>query len=1461
MFSGVQTLAGLTAENARIELTGEDPAALTLFGESSLSSTALVGQAGDITVLGSLSIDDASYSLADFHGGITLGDVGTLSLSNDGQAFSLASISGAAESTLNLNGNFVVGDLSQYGGGINADNGSSLSTAAGTTNGGFNANASLSLAGSTFTNGSQVQLGSLTADGSSVIDVGAITIGNDYASGGILAGNASLNGTQIVADLSASEVAGDQILSVDNEAGSTVSLIRFDRGTAESIDVVLDPGVGSISSDLVQNERTVGTVSYVRETVYGDNSVGVNFKIDEIRLTDVLALNAGTASGEDAELRARVTGGNGTLSIDGGRVSIAAEGNSYGSLNVAEGAEAALSHDQTLASGGTIAGTVSGSGALNLTGGNLVVRHDQASLSIHAGAGSTVTFDGIQAADAILSGVTAGSGSSIAFVGTSGQFAVREGSSGFAYRLSDASSITFAHEAGSTFDTGVIAIDGTSEAHYDLTNADPGSVSVDMSDVSGAGKFAVSLSQKNDLTFAGIPQGFSGTLWAENANLYAGTNAAVAGEGTLSQFVGTAGQLRVGRDATLYVDNDMSNVSESGSINVSPLRFGNDLTLSFGSTLDFTRGIFSDDGTYLGNKNGVSANAVDMNGHDILFDAESYENGDIKVNISTKELNLGTGFEDTGYDGSILDLSGSVKQPVLAFVTDTGMSEQELSALAASMTLVTDSQTPDETLKLMQPSGPDGEKDYVADVTAGADIVVDRDNNGLAVGVAVKEVHVLDGKTFLVDPSVSTEAVAGNNHIFGATVTGSDSTVVRFSNDLGIAAGQRVTVTGSNTYLGRTEIVGGADVTAANPLAFAGSREVYVQNGELNVEIASSESVSTISNALNLKTLVADAGAAVRLGENNKLLLSAGESAFKADAAVTGGRESLIAVGGASSLTFDMANISAYEGAFAAAEGATVTFTAAEESEYEWKNSVSLITDYRGRAAAGAGEFIKMGAGTVAFGQSADLANMNLRVSEGKAVFNNARLGSLTGAAYQEVNGILTVGDLFGEKSGIFALDVSTGIEPSRDEGKTLERQDIVWGLGDNGNDGIRVTGTVHGTVNFYVNPKSVDSAQEERIKLMEASVTDDEDFEAALVDKNGNAIQGLEIRGWDYTLVREDGEALDGQTGAGTEIYLSSLDSDNGYKNTTVNAGSYIGVAQAAQLFDLSLHDRMSSRSWLTAEKDGSIRNAFWAIENVSSQKFTDSTGQIDVRNKASTTIVGADLVSSAAGTGNWYAGILFGYAFQDTRSRSSRTNFESKADAKAWSAGVYAGWQQNPASRTGAYVDSWLMWTQAESDIKGVSVSETAKGSGLSASVEAGWGFHVLDYDLGQLYLEPHLAVTWFGYGADSISNETHDVTFSGENNVRTKLGVKAYAFAKNANDLTPYFEVNWIHNTETYGANISGVNVEQAGADDLVETRTGFDWAVNSDWTVWGHVGYALGTDRYSEFDALAGVRYSF
>lgn len=1314
-----------------------------------------------------------------------------------------------------------------------------------------------------------------------VLDVGKVQAGNDIASGALHGKNVNLDNVEIkVAVESEDTVNADNILEIDNVEGKNTWLVQGDEVTTGKKIKITGLDDAKKYSRLIQDGAQVGLLHYAIKQNSTDKGVGINTKANALTLTGTLKLEGALEQNADTKLDLAVDG-EGTIHVTSQTVTIA-QANKYGALEVDSNATVNLDATQTLTQGGRISGNVNGDAGLNVTGGTLTVNGmDENGFDVHVGSNASLAFNGLTGSPNIFKGaVTADEGSTVSFSGTTGNFKPVEGKT--AYDLTKGSSVTFTYvpEKNRPFKADTVSVDDSSSAYFDVQGK---AGATDLSKISGEGRvvlgYAATPEAVGTLDVTAIGSGFTGTLAFANATATIGTDESVKNS-VLNKFATKQGELEVGAGSTLVVNNQKDRTAD-GSFKPHAVKLAGDLTISDRATLDFTAGVFDDHGKdHLGNTSGLSVNALDLGGNHLVVT----DSGDSKLTVraSIGKLDFGTGLPSKGeYHGSILDMLGEMPDyPVLTVIENIRLDDLDdpdaISAIASSMVLEGVDEDDEMTVKFWQPNwDPESEHEtvHVANVKTGVKLVGVKNENGrlgsIAIGAGITGIDIVSGATLRIDASASESGAS----VMDASITEKDKPGnVLVTKSLGNAPEEGVKFLAENTYTGETEIDFGAKATVGHASAFASSKVVRVgtmekdANGNLlkdkSILVLDTTQVkgSSYENAVKMKAIELGANGKLEIKTRNDLILTGnGTSTFAAKSVVTGDALTTIGLADGNLTIKDLKSISGFEGAFRVNTGASVNFTV-EDGSYTWTNDVRSYTDARSRA-TGAGKFVKSGAGTLVIGDKQfaqpNLSGMNLVVAEGTAELNGAKILGLETrkGTVVDVNGIFTTHNLTADAGSVFNLNVVTGKPFNVKEGESTSKKSI-WGLGENGSDGIRVTGTASGTLNLAVTPKEVGA--EESIQLVDAADTK-EGFTVSLVDEKGAKLEGLTVGAYDYTLVRKD----DAQNG--TDIFLSSIPGEDEKRNTTVTAGSYIGVAAAAQLFDISLHDRMSNRSWLTANADGSIANSFWVLETVSNERYGDSTGQIDVHDTASTTTVGSDILSGLAAGGTWYAGAMFSYATQDTKSRSNRTALESRADTDAWAAGLYAGWQLNGADRTGPYVDGWILWTDAESDVKGVNVSETVDGNGLSASIEAGWGFKALSYNAhgqaGDIYVEPHVSVTWFGYEADDVSNDVHDVTFEGKDNIRTKLGVKTYAFGKNSGGFSPYVELNWIHNTETYGVTMSNVTVEQVGAEDQGEVRAGADWRINDAFTVWGHFGITSGSDGYSNREASLGVRYNF
>lgn len=487
------------------------------------------------------------------------------------------------------------------------------------------------------------------------------------------------------------------------------------------------------------------------------------------------------------------------------------------------------------------------------------------------------------------------------------------------------------------------------------------------------------------------------------------------------------------------------------------------------------------------------------------------------------------------------------------------------------------------------------------------------------------------------------------------------------------------------------------------------------------------------------------------------------------------------------------------------------------------------------------------------------LTNPNLKALEGTLniastdkIVNKLAVGS---KGLVTIDGVLNVNHFEGQ-GGTVSLDLGLG----EDAKQARSQETTIAALGDKG-DGLKI-GTATGSAKLEVINTNAALNKGEVEKLHIVSIDDAQDFDGFSLAKPVTA------GAYDYKLVTQDRQATGSGVETGQDIYLSSIVGDEDVRATTVTAGSYIGIAYAAQLFDVSLHDRVGNRDWINPVTGEKQSTSLWMRHSMSHERFRDSTSQLRMRSTSNVTMLGGDLVQyTTEGDGLAYAGLMGGYGTMDTKSRSKMTNLRSKSETDAWGVGAYAGWKANKDGQTGPYVDGWLMFTHASSDVTGVDrQEENIKGEGLSASIEAGWGFKLGSVETANgkyasFTVEPHASVTWFGMEYDDLHTDAQDVKFEGKNNVRTRLGTRVNMTEEGNKTFNAFAEANWVHNTQEYGATISGLTVDQTGSRNQAEGRIGVDWRITKDLSTWARVGASLGSDSYSEREGSIGVRYQF
>ncbi|HID8743713.1 TPA: autotransporter outer membrane beta-barrel domain-containing protein [Enterobacter mori] len=318
--------------------------------------------------------------------------------------------------------------------------------------------------------------------------------------------------------------------------------------------------------------------------------------------------------------------------------------------------------------------------------------------------------------------------------------------------------------------------------------------------------------------------------------------------------------------------------------------------------------------------------------------------------------------------------------------------------------------------------------------------------------------------------------------------------------------------------------------------------------------------------------------------------------------------------------------------------------------------------------------------------------------------------------------------------------------------------------------------------------------------------------------------------------------------------------------------AGLYgVNMAAANTLFTHRLHDRLGETHYVDALTGEKKVTSMW-LRNVGGHtRSKDSSGQLNTQSNRYVMQMGGDIAQwSSDGENRYHLGVMAGYANQKSNARNHVNGNRADGSISGYSAGLYGTWLQDNEAKTGAWVDTWLLYNWFDNTVSGKSAgSESYKSKGFTASVEGGYTWKLGERDeRTAYYIQPKAQVIWMGVKADDIteSNGTR-VTGEGDGNIQTRLGARAFIKGHSALDdgkertFEPFVEANWIHNTETFGATLNGVRVNQAGTRNIGELKVGVEGQLNRNVNLWGNVAQQVGDAGYSDSSAMLGLKVSF
>ncbi|WP_285723286.1 MULTISPECIES: autotransporter outer membrane beta-barrel domain-containing protein, partial [unclassified Pantoea] len=322
--------------------------------------------------------------------------------------------------------------------------------------------------------------------------------------------------------------------------------------------------------------------------------------------------------------------------------------------------------------------------------------------------------------------------------------------------------------------------------------------------------------------------------------------------------------------------------------------------------------------------------------------------------------------------------------------------------------------------------------------------------------------------------------------------------------------------------------------------------------------------------------------------------------------------------------------------------------------------------------------------------------------------------------------------------------------------------------------------------------------------------------------------------------------------------------------------AGAYAANLQGSRdLFTLSLHDRAGTSLYTDPVTGETHATSMWLRNEGGRSVARLADGQNRTAANRYVMQLGGDVAAwESDAAGRLSAGVMGGYANQQSTTRNGLTGHDAKGSVDGYSAGLYATWYQNPADKSGMYMDGWLQYGRFNNEVKGKDLApETYKSRGLGASVETGYSWRLLSLlssegTEGSFWLQPHAQVLWTGVRADDHTERNGTrVQGTGSDGVETKLGMRAFLRGKSAKDagtareFEPFVEANWIYQTDETGVRMNGAENHLAGVRNAGELKAGVEGQLTKNLSLDVSVAQQMAGKGYSDTAGVLGMKVSF
>jgi autotransporter family porin len=330
-----------------------------------------------------------------------------------------------------------------------------------------------------------------------------------------------------------------------------------------------------------------------------------------------------------------------------------------------------------------------------------------------------------------------------------------------------------------------------------------------------------------------------------------------------------------------------------------------------------------------------------------------------------------------------------------------------------------------------------------------------------------------------------------------------------------------------------------------------------------------------------------------------------------------------------------------------------------------------------------------------------------------------------------------------------------------------------------------------------------------------------------------------------------------------------SPLDPEPVFRPEASEYGANLWAAN--RLFVHRLHDRLGEPHYVDSLTGEEKVTSMWLRHVGGHTRFRDNSGQLKTQANRYVLQLGGDIAQwSTDERDRFHLGIMGGYANQKSNTRNYRSGYRADGSVHGYSLGAYATWLQNNEEKSGAYIDSWMLYSWFDNSVTGQSLTaERYKSKGATASVEAGYTWKLAEKNKRESYfIQPVAQLTWMGVKADRHREMNGTwVESTGDSNIQSRLGVRAFIKGHSLLDegkerlFEPFVELNWLHDTKNVGASLNGYHIEQAGTRNIGEIKVGVESQLGKNINLWGNIAQQIGDKAYSDTQAILGVKYLF